>query len=78
LNIQNNIQKNNTDAHCPNDEPIDISEHGDFVWTVDPNNYDVKYALTGLVCWELLKNHIYYIHASKIGIISKGKFWYFQ
>jgi hypothetical protein len=40
-----NTQKNITDAHCPNDEPSDISKHGDFVWTVDPNNYDVKYEL---------------------------------
>ena len=30
--------KNYTDAHSLNDEPSNISEHGDFVWTVDPNN----------------------------------------
>jgi hypothetical protein len=30
--------KNFTDAHSLDDEPSDISEHGDFVWTVDPNN----------------------------------------
>ena len=30
--------KNFTNAHSLDDEPSNISEHGDFVWTVDPNN----------------------------------------
>ena len=30
--------KNFTAAQSLDDEPSDISEHGDFVWTVDPNN----------------------------------------
>ena len=35
--------KNFTDAHSLDDEPSDISEHGYFVWTVDPNNKQPSY-----------------------------------
>ena len=37
--------KNFTDAHSLDDEPSNISEHGDFVWTVDPNNKPPIYNL---------------------------------
>ena len=35
--------KNFTDAHSLDDEPSNISEHGDFVWTVNPNNKQPSY-----------------------------------
>ena len=37
--------KNVTDSHSLDDEPSNISEHGDFVWTVDPNNKPPFYNL---------------------------------
>ena len=40
--------KNFTDAHSLDDELSDISEHGDFVWTVDPNNKPPSYEYSGM------------------------------
>ena len=45
LDLASNVKMENiTDVQCHKYEPSDISEHGDLVWTVNPNNY------TCLVC----------------------------